>query len=100
VRLSWTAAARRHRIARADARFVIEHCGLVFTQPAPAGSPVPDDRLIYLGDDPAGRPLEVVAVEVDPGSGSDGHQHLRVIHAMKLRTKYRSHYEEARKWRV
>jgi hypothetical protein len=98
--LSWTTAARRHRIARADARFVVEHCGLVFIQPAPAGSPVPDDRLVYLGDDPAGRPLEVVGVEVDSRSGNDRHEHLRVIHAMELRAKYRSQYEEARRWRV
>ena len=98
--MSWTAAARRHRIARADARFVIEHCGLVLIQPAPAGSPVPDDRLVHLRDDPAGRPLEVVGVEVDSGSGNDRHEHLRVIHAMELRAKYRSQYEEARRWRV
>ncbi len=100
VRLSWTAAARRHQIARADARFVIEHCGLVFIQPAPDDSPVPDDRFVYLGDDPAGRPLEVVAVEVDSGSAGDRRRHLRVIHAMELRAKYRSQYEEARRWRV
>jgi hypothetical protein len=98
VRLSWTAAARRHRITRADARFVIEHCGLVFIQPAAADSLVLDDRLVYLGEDPNGRPLEVVTLEMDPGRGGD--QHLRVIHAMELRDKYRSQYEEARKWRV
>ncbi len=101
VYLSWTAAARRHRIARDDARFVIEHCGLVFIQPAPAGSLgslVPDGRFVYLSDDPPGRPLKVVGVEVDSGSGND--RHLRVIHAMQLRAKYRNQYEEARKWRV
>jgi hypothetical protein len=72
---------------------VIEHRGLVFIQPAPAGSPVPDDRFVYLGDDPAGRPLEVVAVEVDSGSAGDRRRHLRVIHAMELRAKYRSQDE-------
>lgn len=72
MRLSWTAAARRHRITRADARFVIEHCGLVFIQPAAADSLVLDDRLVYLGEDPNGRPLEVVTLEMDPGSGATG----------------------------
>lgn len=98
MRLSWTAAARRHRIAPPDTRFVVEHCGLVFLQPAPAGSPVPDDGLVYLGDDASGRPLEVVGVDLETGPG--GEQHLRVIHAIELRDKYRSQYEEARKWRV
>ncbi len=77
---------------------MVEHCALVFIQPAPAGSPVPDDRLVYLGADPSGRPLEIVGVEMNLGPG--GEQHLRVIHAMELRDKYRSQYEEACKWRV
>jgi len=37
--------------------------GLVFVQPAPKDSPVADNRLVYLGDDPSGRPLEVIGVE-------------------------------------
>ncbi len=57
-----------------------------------------DDRVVYLGDDRRGRPLEVVAIELDAGPG--GEPHMRVIHAMELRDKYRSQYEEARKWRV
>ena len=77
---------------------MVEHCGLVFCQPAPAGSPVLDDRLVYLGDDTNGRALEVVAVEMEAGPG--GEQHLGVIHAMELRGKYRGQYEEARKWRM
>lgn len=98
VWLSWTAASRWHGVSRRAARYVVEHCGLVFVQPAPSGSAVPDVRLVYLGDDDTGEPLEVVGVEME--SGEDGEEHLRVIHAMALRDKYRSEYEEARKWRV
>jgi hypothetical protein len=50
------------------------------------------NRLIYLGDDAAGAPIEVMAVELAAGE-------LLVIHAMPLRQKYRVQYEEAKKWR-
>jgi hypothetical protein len=70
---------------------VIEHCGLRFRILAPPGHA--DDRLLYLGDDDNGVPLEVVAVELGPDE-------LLVIHAMPLRTKYRRQYLEAERWRV
>jgi hypothetical protein len=35
-------------------------------------------------------------MEVD----ANGEGHLRVIHAMALREKYRGQYEEAKRWRV
>jgi hypothetical protein len=59
---------------------------------------VPDNRLVYLGDDEAGNALEVIGVEMEPEA--NGEEHLRVIHAMALREKYRRQYEEARRWRV
>ncbi len=40
-----------------------------------------DRRLVFLGDDQNGVPLEVVAIETDDG--------VLVIHAMKIRAKYR-----------
>ena len=45
-----------------------------------------------LGDDGAGIPLEVMAVELEVGT-------LYVIHAMDLRERYRPQYEEAKRWR-
>jgi hypothetical protein len=45
----------------------------VLRQPAPAGSPPHDDRLVYLGPDQDGVLLEVMAVETDRG--------VLVIHA-------------------
>jgi len=59
---------------------------------------VPDARLVYLGDDEAGQAIEVIGVEMEPDANGEGH--LRVIHAMALREKYRRQYEEAKRWRV
>jgi hypothetical protein len=70
---------------------------VVDSSPTPARSPVPEDRFVYLGDDPPGSALEVIGVELE---SVDGEEHLRVIHVMELRTKYRSQYEEAKQWRV
>ncbi len=46
--------------------------------------------MVFLGEDPAGIPLEIIAVETD-------HAHLLVIHAMRLRQRYWKDYEEVRK---
>ena len=48
---------------------------------------------MFLGDDNAGVAIEVLAVE---GAGGE----LVVIHAMKMRRRYRRQYEEALPWRV
>jgi hypothetical protein len=58
----------------------------------------PDLSLVFLGDDEAARATEVVGVETEPDANGEGH--LRVIHAMALREKYRRRYEEAKRWRV
>jgi hypothetical protein len=50
-------------------------------------------RLLFLGDDEEGVSLEVMAVELEDGE-------LYVIHAMDLRKRYRSEYEEAKRWRI
>jgi hypothetical protein len=63
--------------AKPRVRYVVEHCGLPFVIP-----PEPPDRqherLLFLGDDQDGIPLEVMAVELLDDS-------LYVIHAMELR---------------
>lgn len=93
MNLRWARSATKHRIARERSRYVIEHAGLRFEQPPPAGAPFGAElRLVYLGDDPEGVPLEVMAVELE-------NQGLLVIHAMPLRDRYREQYEEAKKWR-
>lgn len=88
---SWTAAARKHRVSRAQVRHVVVHAGLYFVQPAaPPGRP--DEALLFLGDDEDGGPVEVVGIELADGR-------LRVIHAMSMRSGYQDLYEEAKKWR-
>jgi hypothetical protein len=47
--------------------------------------------VLYLGTDQFGVELEVVGVELADGS-------LRVIHAMRMRRKYRARYEELVRW--
>ena len=69
---------------------MIEHSGLVFRVPPPEGQV--DERLLFLGEDEGGMPLEVMAVELED-------EGLFVIHAMALRERYRPQYEEARRWR-
>lgn len=66
---------------------------MVFEQDPPARGPAGlDPRLVYLGDDANGVPLEIMAVELVDGSPL-------VIHAMPLREQYREQYEEASQWR-
>jgi hypothetical protein len=84
-------SATKHRVSRDSIRHVIAHYRVRFEEPPPAGSPASrSTRVVYLGDDPRGRALEVVAV-----AGEHGDQ--LVIHAMPLREKYREHYEETRR---
>ena len=52
-----------------------------------------DERLLFLGDDESGIPLEVMAVELQD-------RDRYVIHAMPLRERYQAEYEEATRWRV
>lgn len=93
MEIRWARSATKHRISKERSRHVIEHCGLWFEVEPPAVAPAGGDiRLLYLGDDADGAPLEVMAVELDDGS-------LLVIHAMPLRDRYTEQYEEAKKWR-
>jgi hypothetical protein len=58
---SWTAAARKHRVSRAQMSYVVVHAGPCFVRPA-APPDRPDEALLFLGDDEEGMPLEVVGV--------------------------------------
>jgi hypothetical protein len=78
-------SASRHGISHERSTYVIEHCGLPFDDVAGEGVS------LYLGDDWNEVPLEIGAAV----SGDD----LVVIHAMKLRDKFRELYEEALQWR-
>jgi hypothetical protein len=59
---------------------------VVLPQPPPTGDPADhDERLVFLGDDRNGIPLEIVAIEAADGE-------LLVIHVQKLRIKNRAAY--------
>lgn len=86
-------SATRHRIARARSRYVVEHCGQAFSVPAAVDPKWQAERLLFLGDDMNGVPLEVMATELEEDS-------LLVIHAMKLRPRYRDLYRTAIPFRL
>lgn len=93
AKISWNRSATKHRISRQRSRHVIEHCGLQFIDwrwnPAHGEA---DIRVIFLGDDLEAVPIEVIAAEIDDDE-------FLVIHAMKLRDRFKALYEEARRWR-
>lgn len=91
-RIRWARSATKHRISRRRIRHVLEHCLAILEEdPATGGQPRPrETRLVFLGEDPSGGALEVIAVETDQ-------ENLMVIHAMDLRSRYRSTYEEVRR---
>ncbi len=86
MRIEFAQSARRHRIGRTRARYVIANSVVESTVPGQEGQ---DDRLVYLGDDPTGRALEVMAVPIEAG--------ILVIHVMDLRPKWRQLYEEGKR---
>lgn len=86
----FTQSARRHHIGRAHAIYAIANAVKVLRSPAPEGSQHRGDRLLFLGDDDRGLPLEVAAIELSTEA-------LLVIHVMVLRDKYRAAYEEGKR---
>jgi len=91
--LRWARSATKHRISRKRSRYVIENSFAVLKESPPVWHPTAtDERLVFLGDDPNGIALEVIAVEPESGS-------LHVIHAMKLRPRFKFAYQEVKRWR-
>lgn len=90
-RIRWARSATRHRISRKRIRHALEHCSAVLEEDPPPGlSSAKATRFVFLGEDPVGVALEVIAVVTD-------HENLMVIHAMELRSRYRNTYEEVRR---
>jgi hypothetical protein len=84
----WAPSAAKHGIAR--------HRILHVVVSAPRALPFLDEHgeavegvFLFLGDDPSGVPLEVIARIGDDGT-------VLVFHAMKMRQKYRHLYEQDR----
>lgn len=82
-------SATRHRVSKDRIRHVIANHRVRFEEPPHEGLGQRSIRVVYLGDDIDGQALEVMAVELDSGR-------LYVIHAMPLRKKYKTRYEEGR----
>jgi len=80
VEIRFTQSARRHRIGRSSARFVMAN-----TSPAGVTTSKGTPAWRWVGDDERGRRLEVVAVEVE--RDRDPEPVLLVIHVMP--TQYR-----------
>jgi hypothetical protein len=85
TRIRFSKSARKHRISRARAAFVVENAYTVLPQMRPGHA----DVFMHLGDDHTGRALEVGVVVLDDGD-------VLVIHAMALRPKFREAYEAGR----
>ena len=87
MQVRFTKSARRHRIGRARALYVLEHPYAVLAirrVDLPA-------MLMHVGDDMTGRALEVGVVDED--------DQLVVIQVMDLRDKFRNAYEAGRRSR-
>jgi hypothetical protein len=90
-RIRWARSATKHRISKKRVRQALERSVAILEQdPPPPRTFEGKTRLVFLGEDAGGVPLEVIAVETD-------REHLMVIHAMELRPRYRSTYEEVRR---
>jgi hypothetical protein len=76
--VTFARSATRHRIGKARMLEALRKPRAAIRMRAP--SPAHEDRVLVLGDDAAGRALEVVVVLVQPGA-------ILAIHAMELRSK-------------
>jgi hypothetical protein len=89
--ITFARAATKHRISRQRSLYVIEHGGLQFTERHRDLLSTVDQRVVFLGDDLEGVPLEVIAVE-------SKEEEFHVIHAMNMRNRLWGLYKEAQKW--
>ena len=89
MEIRFAPSAWRHGIDIARVVHVIENC----PDPIYPASSVPgeSDRVLFLGPDQRGIPLEVVAIDLPRGE-------LLVIHAMRLRRSYRDDYMRVMSW--
>ncbi len=87
--IRFTQSTRKHRIGRAHALHVMQNFVIFFNEEAPQNSVATDDRNVYLGEDLAGRKLEIMSIFL-----SDGDE--LVIHVSPMANRYREFYEMAK----
>ncbi len=85
MELRFTKSARKHKIGRARAVYVVEHPFAVVIVARPGAMEI----LMHLGDDETGRAFEVGVVQEDDT--------YVIIHVMDLREKYRIAYEAGKR---
>ncbi len=76
-------SAARHGIARDRVAYVVAHAQAWLEQD--------DDRVLVVGPDQRGIPLEIVVIELAGGE-------LVVIHAMHMRGSYMPLYRQVMRW--
>jgi hypothetical protein len=89
--ITFARSATTHRISRQRSLHVIEHCGLQIVEHHSAATRAVDQRVVFIGDDLEGVTLEVIAIEEEE-------EEFAVIHAMNMRKRFRTIYEEVRQW--
>jgi hypothetical protein len=63
VAIRWATSATKHGISRERSGHVARTAETIIRQPAPEDSALADDRIVFLGPDPNGVMLEVMAIE-------------------------------------
>jgi len=91
AQITFARSGTKHQISRQRSLHVIEHCGLQIVEHHRAAMLDVDQRVVFIGDDLEGVTLEVIAIEEDE-------EELVVIHAMNVRKRFRTIYEEVRQW--
>lgn len=87
--MKWANSAFRHGVSKERSGYIVGAYPLAETVPLESNPAI--DGLLYLGDDPQGVPLEVIAI---PLQADEGDEAILIIHAMRLRRRYRERYEE------
>lgn len=80
--IRFAASAGRHGISQERARYVVEHCCRAIYEVGDS-----EGRVLFVGPDDQGVPLEVLGVELDSGD-------LLVFHVMKMQQKYLEEYRK------
>ena len=85
VRIEFARSAFRHGVSEERIRHVVEQCPQPLYLLPPDAADGATDLVAFLGPDPNGVPLEVIAVELPEEA-------LHVIHAMRMRRRYAADY--------
>jgi hypothetical protein len=89
-RIGRARSATERGIPPEHAEYVIRHAGICSREGEEDASDL-DQRFVFLGPDPDGRSLEVIAVVSEDDS-------LMIIHAMSLRERWERFYREGLRW--